>query len=556
MATKIEKVKRIVHKKYDQSQVMLLPVDLKSLIGGDHIVHIIDRIVEEMSLEALNEYYRGGGGSTYHPKMMIKVWIYGYCERLYTTRRLAKALRENINLMYLSGQQYPCFKTLSEFRGNRMQKMIDIIFKQVLVVLVEAGYIDLGDLYVDGSKWEANANRYKRVWKKNTERYKASVVERIEDLLEKVKLLQVEEDEKFGSSDLKEVGQGREVTVVLNSAEVNAHLVHLQDMMKAESERAQGEKKRVKDLGRLISKIEAEGEKLLKYEEQERILGQRNSYSKTDVDATMLRMKDDRLLPGYNVQHSTSKQYIVNYTLAQNGSDSPTLIPHLDKMKGRFEGLKLPVNIDFTADAGYGSEENYAALELGGMNAYVKYPLWYQEQTGELLKKKFRAENWSFDSIADFYTCPNNRKLIFTEQRQVCSINGYERTVRLYTCESCQGCPLAKDCKKSGDKARTVQHSPMGEAYKQKAKELLNTDRGKEKRSNRSIEVESPFGDIKYNMQHNRFVLRELAKVYVEYGLLAIGHNLRKVYCLESGIWKDYYAQRAAQKQQKGKKGG
>ena len=554
MATKIGKEKRVVHKKYDQSQVLLVPIDLSAMIGPDHIVHVIDRIVEGISLEVLNEYYKGGGGSTYHPKMMIKVWIYGYCERLYTTRRLAKGMRENINLMYLSGQQYPCFKTLSEFRGNRMQQMIDVIFKQVLLVLVEGGYIDIGDLYVDGSKWEANANRHKRVWKKNTERYKASVLARIEVLLEEVKLLQQQEDEKYGSSDLKEVGEGREVTVVLNRAEVNAHLVHLEELMKAESARAKLDKSKVKALASLSSKIALENEKLLKYEEQEQILGQRNSYSKTDEDATIFRMKDDRLRPGYNVQHCTSNQYIVNYTLAQNGSDSPTLIPHLDKMKERFEGLDLPATLDLTADAGYGSEENYAALALRGMNAYVKYPLWYQEQTGELLKKKFRAENWTFDPIADTYTCPNNRKLIFTEQRQICSINGYERTVRLYTCESCQGCPLAKDCKKSEDKARTVQRSPMGEAYKQKAKELLDTKKGKEKRSNRSIEVESPFGDIKYNMQHDRFVLRELAKVYVEFGLLAIGHNLRKIYCLQSGIWQVYYAQRAAKKQQKGKK--
>ncbi|HRJ13580.1 MAG: IS1182 family transposase [Saprospiraceae bacterium] len=554
MATKVEKVKSIVHKKYDQSQVMLVPVDMKDIIGPDHIVHVIDKIVEGLSLEDLNRYYEGGGGSTYHPKMMIKIWIYAYSERLYTTRRLAKALRENINLMYLSGQQYPCFKTLSNFRSNRMQQMIDIIFKQVLLLLVESGYIDLGDLYVDGTKWEANANRHKRVWGKNTERYKASVMERIENLLAEVKVLQQQEDERHGCSDLKEVGEGREVSVVLNSAQVSAHLVHLQDLIKAESDRAQCDNKRVKDLEQLSSKIEDESEKLLKYEEQERILAGRNSYSKTDEDATMLRMKDDRLLPGYNVQHSTSRQYIVNYSIAQNGSDSPTLIPHLDKMKERFDGLQLPAKIDFTADAGYGSEENYADLEQRAMNAFVKYPLWYQERTGELLKKKYRVENWFFDHVTDTYTCPNNRKLTFTEQRQTTTLNGYERTVRLYTCESCQGCPLAKDCKKS-DNARTIQYSPKGEAYKQKAKELLDTEQGKQKRSNRSIEVESPFGDIKYNMQHDRFVLRGLPKVYVEYGLLAIGHNIRKVYCHESGIWQDYYAQRAAKKQQKAKKG-
>lgn len=174
--------------------------------------------------------------------------------------------------------------------------------------------------------------------------------------------------------------------------------------------------------------------------------------------------------------------------------------------------------------------------------------MWYQEQTGELAKSTFRRENWVYDKEGDIYTCPNGRTLKFAYEKIDITENGYERTVSVYQCESCAGCPFAKECKRSEDNARTVQHSAKGEAYKQKAKELLDTDEGKAMRSNRSIEVESVFGDIKFNKKHDRFVLRGKQKVYIEYGLLAIAHNLRKLHCEKTGGWKEYYAQRAAKK--------
>lgn len=554
MFTKIVKDKKIVHKNYDQTQPLLLPVDLKTLIPEGHLVFIVDRIVESLSMEDLNKYYKGGGGSTYHPKMLIKLWIYGYCDRVYTSRRLAKAMRENIHFMYLSGQQYPCFKSLSEFRGERMQGMITLIFKEVLLLLFNEGYIDLGDLYLDGSKWEANANRHKRIWRKNTERYKAVVTGRIESLLEEIKVLQQEEDESYGQADLREVGEGKDLKLVLSSADVNQHLAHLQEVVKSESSRAEVNEAKIKKLNSLGKKVYEEREKLIEYEYQEQTLGTRNSYSKTDEDATMLRMKDERLLPGYNIQISTSMQYVVSFSIHPNGSDSPTLIPHLAETEGFLEGLDQPHEVDLTADAAYGNEENYGELEKRNITAYVKYSLWHQEQTGELAKKIFRRENWPFDELSDTYECPNHRKLVFVGEAQGKTYNGYEKTVRVYRSENCQDCPFSVDCNKSEDKNKTIQYSPQGEAYRQKAKERLATPRGLEHRSNRSIEVESTFGDIKYNMKHDRFILRGKAKIKVEFGLLAIGHNLRKVYCEKSGIWVAYYAQRASKREQNKKK--
>lgn len=560
MEAKIEKISKAIKgvrfKAYDQAQIFHVPLFIESLIPPVHLVRIVDKVVEGLEMSSLEVYYPGGGSSAYHPKMMIKLWIYGYCERIYTSRRLTKMIRENINYMWLSGGQQPCFKTMSDFRSGKLQGMVDIVFKEVLEMLVELGYIDLDELYVDGSKWGANANRHKCVWKKNTERYKSVVIERIESLLLEIKALQTEEDAKYGVKDLAEQGTGEEIGIVLTSEIVGQHLISLQSLVSAQAAAEVDKLKKGSKTSaeKLVKKLSEEQSKLIKYEDQEDILNKRNSYSKTDEDATMLRMKDERLLPAYNVEHTTSHQYVTNYTIEQTASDSVTLIPHIEKMAERFEGITELKDTALCGDAGYGSEENYAYLEGQGMIAYVKYPLWYQEQTGELAKKMFRRENWTYDKESDSYTCPNNRKLNFAYQKIDITANGYERTVHIYQSENCKDCPFAEQCKRSEDSARTVQHSPEGEIYKEKAKELLDTAKGKEMRKERSIEVESVFGDIKFNMQHDRFILRGKNKVYVEYGLLAIGHNLRKVYCQQSGVWKDYYVQRAAKKVQKEQK--
>jgi len=247
-----------------------------------------------------------------------------------------------------------------------MQGMTDVVFKQVLMLLVEEGYVDLEDLYVDGSKWEANANRHQVVWRKNTLRHQGKVEQRIEALLEEIKKLQVAEDEQYGRRDLPEVGEGKEISVVLNSARVSEQLIKLQALIEQKSE----EKAQQKALKKIERRLREERQKLEKYEEQERLLNGRNSYSKTDVDATALRMKDDRLLPGYNVQHTTSGgQYIVNWTMEQSASDSPTLPSHLDKLVERQQGLPVPEQQNLGADAGYGSEENYADLGNRALNA-------------------------------------------------------------------------------------------------------------------------------------------------------------------------------------------
>lgn len=553
MATKIVEKGGIRFRSYEQDFKIELPVLAVDLVKDNVLAQVIDEIVERIPMSDLEIYYSKYGSPGYHPKMLIKVWTYAYCEKIYTSRPLAKKLREDVVFMWLSGNQRPDFKTLSNFRSMRMQGMIDIVFTTVLGYLVEHGYIDLDDLYVDGSKWEANGNKYKKVWRKNTERYKSGVLERIEEILKEYEALQVAEDTKYGSKDLKLHQTSEQISVVLNSTDLQTAINRMESEIAAQSDKV-----KQKAVSKLKRGLEKEVPKLEKYEEQEHLLAGRNSYSKTDTDATMLRMKDEQLLPGYNVEITTSNQYAIAGSIHQNASDSVTLPPHWEQVQTNVAGfVEEDWNPALTADAGYGSEENYDLLESKSVRAFVKYPTWYKEKTGELAKRTYYFHNWKYDETQDIYYCPNDRKLIFREIESRMSQNGYERKLRVYECESCKDCPLFKDCR--GERAkpdtnRTVRTSPNLEQHKAKVRVLLDTEQGREKRAKRSVDVETPFGDIKYNQRHRRFILRGLEKVNVEFSFLLIAHNIRKIECEKTGKWREYYAQRAAKSAAKSKK--
>ncbi len=553
MPPKITEREDIRFKAYAQDIVIDLPLRIEELVKDNVLAQIINKVIQGIEIKELECYYSGIGRPPYHPRMLLKVWIYGYCTKVYTSRPLAKKLGEDLVFMWLAGGQRPCFKTLSEFRSCRMQDLIDTVLSQVLFYLVEQGYVNLSDLYVDGSKWAANANKYKIIWRKNTERYKEKVLERIASLLEEVRHLQQEEDNTYGNKDLPERQNSEQIHLVLSSEDLEGQLHYLNEII-AE----QGDKKRKHSLERIHRHLSKEQVNLDKYEEQQSILAGRNSYSKTDEDATALRMKDDQLLPGYNIQITTSDQFIVNATVHQGASDSPTLPPHVLQLEQRVSGLVQPDwKMDYTADAGYGSEENYSFLAEKGHTAYVKYPLWYQEVTGKLEKRLFNASNWYYDPDQDYYQCPNEKKLLFSHEFTSKSNNGYESSTRVYESEGCAQCPFFEQCRGPNAKPgtnRKVKKREKLEVFKKEVKQRLASEKGLEKRSQRGVDVETPFANIKHNMGHRRFLLRGIDKVNIEFQFLAIAHNLKKVYCDQTGIWEDYYAQRAARSAAKHKK--
>lgn len=518
----------ITFKQYNIDQ-MQLPMSLEDLIEETHLVRVVSNAVERMNLQILLDQYKGGGTSSYHPEMMLKVLVYAYTQKTYSSRRIAKALRENIHFMWISGNNKPDFRTINRFRSSVMKGIIDQVFASVLELLIEDGHVSLENYFLDGTKIEANANKYSFVWAKSVNKNKVKLQDRIGELLKEIEEVSEEENARYGDSDLEERG-----VAPIDTDKLDKKIQELNEKLaKQRQERLAQEKKEFpedKKLKKTLKKLEDDFQpRLFNYERQEKKFKGRNSYSKTDEDATFMRMKEDhmrngQLKPGYNIQIGTENQFIVNYTIHNNRSDTGCLIPHLEQVSSLL-GRKPKQVI---ADSGYGSQENYEYLEGQGIKAYVKYNYFHKEQKKSFKQKIFRVENLVYDEKTDEYICPAEKRLTFKTTFKRKTDLGYVTERRLYECEDCSGCSFREECCR-GQRNRRAEINLRLNQLKSEAAERLTSDQGAKLRSQRAIEVESVFGRIKHNWAFRRFLLRGMEKVKVEWGLLSIAHNLTKI---------------------------
>jgi len=509
--------KNIIFKPYEQDQLQFLPPSLEELIPANHLVRMVNQAIDRMRIDSLIESYKGGGTSSYHPKMLLKILIYAYTQRLYSSRQIAKVLRENIHFMWLSGGNRPDFRTINRFRSSRLKGRIEEVFGAVVELLLEEGLIDFRDYFLDGTKIEANANKYSFVWGRATKKFKARLQVQLKELLKHIDETNEQEQSRYGNRDLAELGEDAEIS----SERIEEKLKELDERLH--------KKPQDKELKKAVKKIKDDYlPRQKKYEEQEQILGERNSYSKTDEDATFMRMKEDpmhngQVKAGYNLQMGTEHQFIVGYSIHQKTTDTSHLIPHLEQLQQCFG--ELPARI--TADAGYGSEENYDYLESKNIQAYVKYNNYHYEKKRAFKKNAFRVENLPYDPASDSYECPAGKRLIYLHTKRLKTQNGYSSSRRVYQAEDCTGCSLRSLCHKSKYNRR-IEVSHQLNAYRKKARDLLDSKQGRIQRSKRPVEVEAVFGQIKHNRHFRRFMLRGLEKVIVEFGLIAMAHNLMK----------------------------
>jgi len=529
-------------KPYTQAQPSLIPPSWEELISANHLVRVVNRAVEGMDLEGLLRKYKGGGTSSYHPRMMLKVLVYAYTQRVYSSRQIAKALRENVNFMWLSGGNRPDFRTINAFRGEKMKGVIEAVFTSVLELLVEEGYVKLENYFVDGSKVEANANRHKVVWAKSRAKYQERLRQKVKGLLKEIEAVNEAENEEYGDNDLEELGGGGEI----DAEKLEKKIAELNQRLK--------EKPEDKKLAKAVKVMEKDYlPRQKRYEEQERKLAGRSSYSKTDEDATFFRMKEDRGAekplpkPAYNVQTGTEGQFVVGFSLHQRAGDTACLIPHLEGVKANLSSIArrkpdlfpqpegqsryLPQNI--SADAGYGSEENYAYCEEHHLGNYVKYNTFHREQQKHrkpaLIRKAiFRTENLPYDAQTDAFICPANQPLTYRGTRRERTENGYWTELRHYEATGCNTCPLKPECTRAKGN-RHMRVSFRLRRYREQAKNNLLSEQGRFLRVQRNVEVESVFGHIKHNMCFRRFSLRGLEKVKTEWGLVCMAHNMRKL---------------------------
>ncbi len=557
-----------IFKEYTMGQIVLLPMDLEEEIEPNHLVRVVNAAIEKMDLRVVYEQYPGGGTSSYHPKLLLKVLIYAYTQQIYSSRKIAKALRENIYFMWLSGNSHPDFRTINRFRGVVVKETITEIFAAVLSLLVEGGYVKLENYFVDGTKLEANASKYSFVWAKNTKRYQEQVQAKVAQLLEEIEQLNAAEDAEYGEGDLPERGGSQ----ILEAAQLEAKIHELNERLrqlspeekgappppgegneplaaaepqgKAEPReigQAQAEKGGDKRKARHKTKAQrlAEGihklatqylPRLQKYERQETLLEGRNSYAKTDPDATFLRMKEDhlkngQLKAGYNLQIGTEDQYVLGFSIHQRPGDPGCLIPHLQETKAQRGGRQPHQAI---ADSAYGSEENYAYLEKEGIQAFVPYNTFYRESKPRYQPNPFAAENMPYDPAQDVFTCPNGQRLHYQTTQRYRTDNGFESERRIYAGQDCSQCPLKGQCTQA-EGNRQIKVSFRLWAMRAQAREKLLSEQGKALRKQRSMDVETVFGRIKQDWGFRRFLLRGLEKVKTEWGLLCIAHNLAKL---------------------------
>jgi transposase len=502
---------KIVFKNQTGNCPELFPENILDKIPQNHPVRLVDTVVDSLDISDILKKYKGGGTSAYHPRMMIKVLFYSYLSNVYSCRKIAKALNENIHFMFISGNSTPDFRTINDFRSKILKDSIKTLFAEVVKMLVEMGYVSLDVQYIDGTKIEAKSNKYTFVWRGSVEKYKEKLEAKIKSILSDI--------ETSILSDNQDVNK-EELPKSINSEELKERLSALNKKLK------EPPKKIAKELQKLQ---EEHLPKLEKYERDLEILGDRNSYSKTDPDATFMRMKEDhmkngQLKPAYNPQISTENQFITHVSIHQTPGDTTTLKSHLNG----FEQSYNKQSKEIVADAGYGSEENYEMLEKKEVKAYVKYNYFHMEQKRKSIKNPFLVQNLFYNAEQDFYVCPMGQRMEHVGHGKRASKNGYESQVTYYQAKKCEGCPLLSACHKAkGNRRIEVNHRLN--FLKQQAKEKLMSKKGLEHRSKRPIEAEAVFGQLKSNNKFNRFSFKGLEKVELEFLLMAIGHNFRKM---------------------------
>lgn len=501
---------KLAIKSDNRKQNLLLPPSLEELVPENHMVRVVDAVIDRLDISDILSTYRGGGNSAFNPKMMLKVLVFAYLSNVYSSRRIEELLNRDIYFMWLAGMKRPDFHTINYYRGKRLKEGFDAVFTQVVRLLHEEGFVSLKVQYIDGTKMESVANKYTFVWRGSVEKYDARLKAKTEALLR-----QIEQNHAIEN-------QENPVPEELTAEEVTKRVERIKEKVDAEN---LGKEER-----KALKQIETDSvPRMNRYRGQLETMGPRNSYSKTDPDATFMRMKEDAMLngqlkPGYNVQISTENQFITNFGIYQRPTDTLTMISYLESFKARY-GMQSE---EIVADSGYGSEENYEYMFSNGMTPYVKYNMFHVEQRRGYRNNPFRVSNLFYNPDDDFYVCPMGQKLKFIRQEKRYTASGYQQTVSVYRASRCKGCPLRGQCHKS-KRNRQIEVNHTLDDYKARARELLTSEQGIKHRSNRPIEPEAVFGQIKECGRFRRLRLKGLTGAKIDFGLKALAHNLRKL---------------------------
>ena len=537
-------------------------------LPADDPVFTLKKVMEEMDFTALLAQYSGKGKRGFNPIMKYGVLTYANMRGVREIDRIVELCKRDLAFIWLTQGVQPKRDAFYDFINKKLTgEILDDLNYQLLRRLKKEGLITLESLFIDGTKIEANANRYTFVWRGTLNYHLVRLLDTIDALYSKYNAFLKENgyDKKYGLGQarmfiIEGMDKVREVIAKNRKRKLTKHkklsnnrIIEIDncsplDMLKLQKNLSLiadgegiwfvcGKGKRKSEIQQLYEELEACGRKLLEYKESFEIMGKdRNSYSKTDLEATFMRMKDDHMMngqlkPAYNVQIAVENYFIIHGYVSNDRTDYNTLIPVIQKHIRAFgEILK-----EATADSGYCSEKNLLFLKEHNIESYIKLQDHEQRKTRAYKENIGKYYNMTPQTFEDerYYICHDGRELrhIRTEEKKM---EGYTQTVEVYGCTDCGGCEHKARClykydpEKDEDKNKIMKINEQWEGLKERSHANIQSEKGILNRQIRSIQTEGHFGDIKENDDFRRFHHRTEDKVYKEFMLYAIGRNINK----------------------------
>ena len=450
--------------------------------------------------ELYRAYSPKGRKSKVDPRVLFKVVAYGYQCGIWSSRKLEEACRYRVDFMWLLEEEpVPDHATFARFR-KRCANVIEGLFYQYVQLLEKQGETDHETVFIDGTKLESCAGRYTFCWR-------GSVEKKLQKVQEKVKAL-------------TELDSLEDLELLLAKSEACI------DFVSGKGRRKSEEQRRWETLDGLRQRWK-------ECEESLHIMGDdRNSYAKTDPDATFMRMKEDhmrngQLKPAYNVQIAVNSEYITGLEVFSNRTDFGTLVPFLSRMQMMQQAKYKEV----TADAGYESLENYLFLEQNGQTSFIKPTNYEAKKTAKYRKQIGRIENMRYDAEEDVFLCAEGRRLSLRRESTELK-NGQYITTAWYRCEDCRNCPQREACCKAKDPEQPKELILRKTFWEKRAVSQANitSERGIYLRMCRSVQVEGAFALLKNDFRFRRFLTRGRANVRTEFFFLSLAFNLKKLW--------------------------
>ena len=510
-------------------------------LPDDDPVYTLKKVMEDLDFSGLLANCSDKGRTGYNPIMMYAVVTYANMRGVRSVDRIVELCERDLAFIWLTRGQKPKRDAFYEFKGKKLtSEILDDLNYQFLRRLQKEGLVTLKELFIDGTKIEANANRYTFVWRGTINYHLAGLLDSIELNFTRYNTFLQEN----GYGQKYDIGNAQMFVIEgidnCSPLEILKLQKNLSTIASGEGiEFVYGQGKRKPEIQQLYEELEHLGQRLMGYKECFEIMGKdRNSYSKTDLEATFMRMKEDHMLngqlkPAYNVQIAVENYFIVHGYISNDRTDYNTLIPVLEKHQKAFGSVLEEV----TADSGYCSEKNLLYLKEKGIESYIKLQDHEKRKTRAYAEDISKYYNMKVEVFEDeqFYICHDGRELrhIRTETKEQ---DGYTQTFEVYGCTDCSGCEHKARClykynaEKDAGKNKVMKINEQWEELREKSHANIQSERGILKRQTRSIQTEGHFGDIKENENFRRFNYRSADKVYKEFMLYAIGRNINK-YC-------------------------